>query len=268
MLKKLRKKLLFKTFISRGHILNLASRKQDLLDTIALVRPIDCGHDLVRIGAEGDGGYLVPDDLEGVAACFSPGVATSSAFEEMLANNYGIKSYLADFSVDGPAIPNETFDFEKKFLGAHNDDVFMRLEDWMRAKLGPESNDDLILQMDIEGGELDVLIETSSDVLRRFRIMVIEFHEMEMLLDRRALKMVRAIFRKLANDFSVAHIHPNNSNSLYRYGEIAIPSFMEITFLRNDRVTKGDRPLQFPHPLDHRNVDCEEEMILPGPWRD
>lgn len=266
MLKKLRKRMLFEAFIRSGHVMTLASRKQDLLDTIRLVKPIDCGHELIRIGGPSDGGYLVPDDLDGIAACFSPGVATSSAFEETLANDYGIKSYMADRSVDGPATENPQFDFEKKFLGGRNDDVYMRLEDWIADKLGANVSDDLLLQMDIEGAEIDVLVDTPSSVLRKFRVMVIEFHEMEMLLDRRALKYVRAIFGKLANDFSVAHIHPNNSNNLFRYGEIAIPSYLEITFLRHDRVQAGGRQLQFPHPLDRRNLPEFNDMVLPKVW--
>ena len=266
-LKQLRKQLLFKAFISRGHILNLAARKRDLLETIALLRPIDCGHDLIRLGSPRDGGYLVPNDLEKISACFSPGVAKSSAFEDALAADYGIRSFLADYSVAGPATPNEKFDFERKFLGALNDDVFMRLEDWVNSKLGAGATDDLILQMDIESSEFDVLIDTPSDVLRKFRIMVIEFHDMEMLLDRRALRMSRAIFQKIKNDFCVAHIHPNNSNMLFKYGEISIPSAIEVTFLRRDRVKPGNRRLQFPHPLDRRNIKSKKDMVLPKVWR-
>lgn len=37
--------------------------------------------DLIRLGPNGDGGYLVPDDLTGIEACFSPGVCATSEFE-------------------------------------------------------------------------------------------------------------------------------------------------------------------------------------------
>ena len=30
--------------------------------------------ELVRLGGNNDGGYLLPNDLEGITACFSPGV--------------------------------------------------------------------------------------------------------------------------------------------------------------------------------------------------
>ena len=42
---------------------------QALLDRL---HPVEMGPQLVRIGPRGDGGYLVPDDLGGIVACFSP----------------------------------------------------------------------------------------------------------------------------------------------------------------------------------------------------
>ncbi|GAA8118001.1 hypothetical protein HpBT107_13970 [Helicobacter pylori] len=37
---------------------------------------------MVRWGAKHDGGYLIPNDFEGIKALFSPGVGGESAFEE------------------------------------------------------------------------------------------------------------------------------------------------------------------------------------------
>ena len=38
------------------------------------IRPDTTDKPLIRLGSEADGGYLVPDDLEGIVACFSPDV--------------------------------------------------------------------------------------------------------------------------------------------------------------------------------------------------
>ena len=61
-------------------------------------KPSPC--ELIRIGGNSDGAYLVPDDLEGVQACFSPGVCNFKKFEDELATRFGIKSYMCDFSSD------------------------------------------------------------------------------------------------------------------------------------------------------------------------
>ena len=54
---------------------------------------------LIRLGNEGDGGYLIPDDLNGIEACFSPGVADNVNFEKALAERK-IPSYLLDKSIN------------------------------------------------------------------------------------------------------------------------------------------------------------------------
>ena len=39
---------------------------------------------LIRIGGNSDGAYLVPDDLQGISCCFSPGVSDRKSFEDEL----------------------------------------------------------------------------------------------------------------------------------------------------------------------------------------
>ena len=40
--------------------------------------------ELIRLGSNNDGGYLVPNDLKGISACFSPGVDTKIEFFGLL----------------------------------------------------------------------------------------------------------------------------------------------------------------------------------------
>lgn len=119
-----------------GYAYDRVASRDEILNAIRRLKPRDTGYDLIRIGGNADGGYLKPDDLEGVIGCFSPGVSTTADFECMLAERYGIKSYLADYSVEGPPLEHRSFDFEKKYLGTVNDDVYMRLEDWVASKVG------------------------------------------------------------------------------------------------------------------------------------
>ena len=61
----------------------------------------------------------MPDHLDGVVACFSPGVNRIKYFEDELTDPYGIPSHMCDFSCDvttpDPAeVGNQTF--VKKWL--------------------------------------------------------------------------------------------------------------------------------------------------------
>src|SRR6218665_2031855 len=192
----------------------------DLENFFNLVRPVETQCPLVRIGGHGDGGYLLPDDFSGISVCFSPGVGPTSAFEEDLAGR-GIKSFLADYSVDKPASENAMFHFEKKFIGSYHDDKQMTLESWVNRNHADSS--DLILQMDIEGNEYEVISHASQELLTRFRIIAIEFHELDELFCSFGLRIIQSAFAKLLKNFSVVHLHPNNCGCLARFKEYALP---------------------------------------------
>lgn len=161
--------------------------------------PIDSGIELIRFGPEGDGGYLIPDDLKGIAACYSPGVSLVSGFEKECAER-GMKVFLADASVECPADEHPLFDFKKMFLGGKPSTGFMTLEQWVADTSG-YANDDLMLQMDIEGYEYEVLNSTPTELLKRFRIMVIEFHG----LDRMTTDKAR-VLKRLVQTHECVHI--------------------------------------------------------------
>ena len=243
--------------------LHLPTSRSELLYFIKKVRPVTTKHELIRIGGQGDGGYLIPNDLEGIKACFSPGVNNTADFEQSMAD-LGIPSFMADYSVDGSPISNPLFDFEKKFLGDKNDIQYMTLENWVSRKAPKEG--DLILQMDIEGGEYPTIAAAPLDVLRRFRVIVIEFHRLRRLRGQAYYQMISAAFDKLSKEFYIVHIHPNNYSRVGVYRGVPIPGVMEFTFLRKDRVSKFVPTNNFPHALDKANVTFKPDTVLPECW--
>jgi hypothetical protein len=134
---------------------------------------------LIRLGPKGDGGYLVPNDLEGIEACFSPGVSHISGFEKDCAD-LGMRVFLADRSVEQPAEPHDLFYFTKKYVGATTSNDFMTVDDWVSLSL-PGSQADLMLQIDIEGYEYETFLSMSDNLVRRFRIIAAEFHCLDQL---------------------------------------------------------------------------------------
>ena len=239
-----------------------ATPQADLTDLLAMMRARVIETPLVRLGGPGDGGYLVPDLFDGIAACFSPGVSTVCTFERDMALR-GIPSFMADHSVDGPPEPNPLFRFEKKFLGTRNDAVFTRLEDWVARHAGGLDGD-LVLQMDIEGAEYPVLLDTPAAALRRFRTIVLEIHDFDQVFVRSTYRFYRQVIEKLVADFVVVHLHPNNGTKPRTNGRVAVPKVLEITLLRRDhaRIVDGRKPV-YPHPLDAPNLPRNPNVVLP-----
>ena len=106
-----------------------------LMGVLAFLRPQASPFPLVRIGGDGDGAYLVPDDLRGIRACFSPSVANRKPFEDELLNSRGIDSHLCDYSSDPdmfstPLVPGRQT-FRRKLLDVYGGPNSLSLEAWV-----------------------------------------------------------------------------------------------------------------------------------------
>lgn len=238
----------------------------DLKEFIKLLHPTKTEHELIRLGSKNDGGYLLPDDIKDIDACFSPGVNYNSDFEIEMTKR-GIYCYLADNSVDKPPVQNNKIDFTKKHLSYYNNDEYMTLEQFVKIKYKGEN--DLILQMDIEGAEYEVLYTCEDQILRKFRIIIIEFHGLDRIIYKNGYKYISKTFEKLLKHFEIIHLHPNNCQSPVEYKDkILIPPTMEITFLRKDRIKSRFKAENFPHKYDSPNVLDREDYPLPKCWYD
>lgn len=260
-MRKLTKKLISKC----GLYVARATPRDEIEALIAQLRPVNCGHRLVRLGGSNDGGYLLPDDLNDIVYCFSPGVDRTANFErDCLAR--GITSFLADYSVDAPPISLPRCQFLKKFVGAYNNTETVAFEQWIEEMLPPNFNQDIILQMDIEGAEYHTIISTPLATLRRFRIVVVEFHDFQRIDNVEFCRMVRSAVGRIREDFVPVHIHPNNCCPVSKASGVSVLPVFEVTFLRKDRIRATGEPLELPHPLDQKNFPNCDEVPLPANW--
>lgn len=237
-----------------------AASLNDIRALVHELHPLTCRKPLIRMGGGGDGGYLVPDDLEGISACFSPGVSTVSAFELDCARR-GMRVFMADASVAGPAESHSQFRFIKKFIGSATRGDYVSLEEWVGENSG-DLEGDFLLQMDIEGGEYEALSSLPLAMQRRFRIIVVEFHYLDYLFSEPLFKLLSPVFYKIQTTHKCVHIHPNNVCETLTVGDMEVPQMAEFTFLRDDRVDCVGYASQFPHPLDCDNCD-KPSVILP-----
>ena len=246
-----------------GFWIEFRSPSQQVMSVVKLLTPKQFGAPLIRAGANGDGGYLIPDDLVGVVGCFSPGVGDEASFEENLLSR-GIACWQADGSVDNPPFQHPQLNFTKKFLGVSNSPTTITLEKWIEESELTEG--DLVLQMDIEGSEYESILISKDETLSRFRIAVVEFHILESLFSRGGLISMRSTLLRLLNHFHIVHIHPNNHTLPFSVYGAQVPSVLEVTFLRKDRGSETKPRLIFPNPLDRVNVSTMPAVQIPKTW--
>lgn len=251
---------------ARERIAILTSQdRAEILSILAKFTPTQTGHDLIRAGSEHDGGYLLPDDLAGIKALYSPGVSETLGFDLEMANR-GIPCFLADGTVDEPADMHEAMTFEKMMIGDGPAGTFMSLESWVTRTAPPKG--DLMLQMDIEGAEYNVLLDTPSSLLNLFRIIVLELHSIDdfLLGERRSL---RRFMEHLLENHMICHVHPNNALPPVNILGRMVPPLIELTLLRKDRLASGAHgEALYPHPLDERNVVNNPVKNTPPFWRE
>ena len=120
--------------------------------------------------------------------------------------------------------------------------------------------------MDIEGGEYLTLLAAPQALLKRFRIMVIEIHDIECWAYPLFFNTVEAMFEKILTDFYPVHNHPNNHGALLNLNGFSAPQFFEITFLRKDLSEVTGYCREFPHPLDNACYKSRNELPLSGNW--
>jgi hypothetical protein len=231
---------------------------------LELFKPFKTQHELVRIGPDLDGGYLVPDDIDGLSAVFSPGVSDTLGFDLEMSKR--VKAcYLADASVEPPRGMPSNMTFVQKFLGTENKGDTITLDSWVGAHTQP--GDELLLQIDIEGAEYDVLNTVSDEILKRFRVILIEYHHLDQVFDRAQFDKMSATVKKLTDTHVLCHLHANNAAPFYQFDGRDIPPLVEATYLRRDRVSGDLTPAHIPHPLDRRNDPKFDEMTTPAFWQ-
>ena len=247
--------------ISAGLFSSKSLTKHEIENVLKMIRPVTADHELIRVGLAGDGGYLLPDDIDEISAVFSPGVADVAEFETYFVSR-GVQCFLIDHTVDKAPIDNEFICFEKIRLGVRTEPgVSTSLADWVQSK-APEG--DLMLQIDVEGSEYEALLSTPPEVLNRFRHIIVEFHDFGWITSNFGSRIIAATLEKLLNSHVPVHAHPNNCCPPLKSKGVKIPNVVEVTFSRRDRVRASAGFSKLPHELDVPNTSGKTwEIVWP-----
>jgi len=182
---------------------------------------------------------------------------------------------MCDFSSDAESfntpIIHDLQTFRKQWLDISQDSNSIALESWMDESEPGDS--DLILQMDIEGAEYRNLMATPLTHLKRFRIIVIELHDLNVVNKSSQDDCVRPLLRRLGELFICVHAHPNNCCGEFADNNsgIQIPNVLELTFLRRDRFNPHNAneclPPSLPNALDiSSNMPHKRPLFLSSQW--
>jgi len=239
------------------------SSPTEVLRVLRAMWPVTIEEPLIRFGSGGDGGYLLTKEATEITGLFSPGVGDEAGFEEFFVGR-GIDCFLADGSVEQPPFSSPRIHFLKKHLGDGADNFSISINSWIDSSVDKQQQD-LGLQMDIEGAEYHVLTNLSASDLMRFRFLVIEFHDLHKLVNRSFRENLERILGAIAVGHEVVHAHANNATPAVRYRNLAIPPTLELVAIRSDIITVTGHHARLPHPLDRKNLRHRRDWVFKVP---
>ena len=236
--------------------------KENISKILKKLLPYKTEYDLIRLGDDNDGGYLVPNDLNGIVKNYSAGVGNLSKFEKDLKENFLINSNMLDYNnIDENILPVGSKFFKKKIgVGINKDEL--NINNWLQDEKG-----EIIFKMDIEGDEYLTLGSVSEENLKKMRILVLEIHDLRNLRNYFFFKTFEKIITKLNDVFYVCHLHVNNVSKVKNIGGYNIPDMLEITLIRKDRVKNFTSEFSvIPNKLDQKTVINKNEIFIDQKW--
>jgi hypothetical protein len=219
------------------------SLKQILLETKKLFRLYTISdYKKIRVGSDGDGGYIMLDDFTNIDLVISGGIGGNDDWERALSQ----KAKVIAYDIVNNNIPNITYEFRNEKLTSLN------------SLLEPYTNNSIIGKIDIEGGEFEVFKNTETGLLKNFRQLVLEVHLEKAILSQIQLDM----FTKINSVFNTIHIHGNNTAEVFTLNGIKVPKVFEITLANKDYYNYTEFVGTLPCELDRPSDPTKDEIDL------
>lgn len=180
--------------------------------------------------ANKDGSYYVPKNLiKDIDYLISLGVGPTYEFEKDLSKE-NIKIQMYDASVD--ILPTEkNIKFIKKFVRPSSNDNSIDLNEIIETV----NNKKIMLKMDIEGDEYANLLNLKKEYLSKIKIIIIEFHYLNRLIDKNFNREAIYAIEKLLSSHQAIFSKINRVSDNFKINKNFIPKYLEVTFIQNNK---------------------------------
>jgi len=241
--------------------------------------------DLVRLGNESDGGYVLPKSvIQSADFLISMGINTDWSFDEdFLKQNPNIGIHAYDHTISAKKFKKNIkkpllrmlygksklqdvlvhYRLYKRYVNFFSGNathfqerIHNRLDHEFDVTLDVVMNrvksSSIVLKVDIEGSEYRIIDDIVRDS-KRIIAVIIEFHNTDPYR-----KLFLDSVSKLKNVFDLVHIHGNNYDSLADDG---LPEVLELTFVKSAIEHNKGKRVQFPIPnLDYPNNPNKDDL--------
>jgi len=238
-----------------------------IYDTYNQDKPIE----LIRIGKDFDGGYIVPKiSLEKSDALIGYGIRDDISFEEAYSNLYNKESYGFDCDAKQLNIQNKLTHLIKECIAT---DKFLENTNALidKSKISSFSQQlsnlslkekNIFIKMDIEGAEFEAL----PDVLKFSKNITGIAIEIHFWRDASDFKKAIELLKLIEQDFILVHLHASNCRNSGFYTKNStgpISRTLEFSFINKNLVQKYQISKNQTHPSDMDMTICPTIEDLP-----
>ena len=249
-LNRAKKELNYKTLISNQQIeaiLSYLYNKKNNSSIYQLLKPKTIlGKKKVRIGRNQDGGYILLNDFENIKIAYSFGINNEISFDKDLADK-NIDIFMYDHTIDRLPFQNKRFHWKKIGLTGKIGKINNKktIQELMNEN-GHINEKNMILKIDIEGEEWDVLDNISTDILTKFKYIIVEFH-----FNNKFASYYLKVFTKINRSHQIFHLHCNNFGTLIYFEDSIICNALEISFI----IKENNKFVEYKDYFPIKNID-------------
>jgi hypothetical protein len=226
------------------------------------------GPSLVRVGGNGDGGYVMLNEFPDDSVAYSFGIGHDISWDADIAKK-NIEVYMYDHTID--VLPyNDMYHSDKHFhffktgiCGKNNNSENLKTFEQLLKINGHENEKNIILKIDTEGAEWDSLPDVSEETMERCNQIAVEFHWLKQMINDEKYKKICDLLKKINKTHQSVHIHACNFDSYEIINGVPIPNVIEVAYARksNHKFTKNYKcyPIK---GLDKPNTPIREDYFL------
>ena len=215
---------------------------------------------MVRVGAESDGGYVIPADWKTVSMLISLGIGPENSFDMSFAEaGIPVEAYDPTISQLPQSHPKIRWIQSLVVANPKPNSTEVSLE----SVLQRISCDNLpALKMDIEGWEYPAILSCSEKSLGKIRFFVAEFHGIADAIITDKTATLEATWNKLSNVFDTVHVHANNAGGARILGGALVPNLLEVTMVNRNIYKTYDDQEDYPGKCDRPNIKGKADIQL------
>jgi len=228
----------------------LAEKTSELLR--GLQPHISSSFNLMRVGKDSDGGYVMADLFSNIDAAYSFGIANDVSWDRFIAEK-GIPVFMYDHTISGLPEDHRNFNFFKiGICGKPNQGGMKDIGELMRQNGHLGKN--LIMKMDIEGYEYPAIDAMTDEELSCFTQITCEIHELQDLINNfERHQLISRCIRKILTHMHCVHVHANNVGWVAENHGVKVPVLLELTFVRKDMAQDFVTTNDLRKDLDREN---------------